>query len=447
MRPQGHKAGSDTFKTNANPNRNHGMTASRRVLITGIGLVTPLGTTTTSTWSSLLSSRSGLGPMTHFDASSLPVQLAGEVDTSALPPSPPILPPTPRYARLVLHAASAALDDAGLSGTLDDRAGVSIGVGMSGLDDALAADAHLRAGRPRRISPFLVPRILPNTPASLVSLAHGLRGPCLAPSTACAAGMHAVIDGFHAVKRGDAPVMLVGGAEAAVNAVAVVGFSRARALSNKKSCPFDTDRDGFVIAEGAGVLVLEDADHAAARGATNAYAEIRSAAATADAHHVTAPHPDGDGAARAMELALQRAGADAVEVDYVNAHATSTPAGDDVERLAVAKVLENNAHAVVSATKGATGHLLGAAGAVEAAFTAMAVAGDVVPPTLNLHNLDRDERVERLGWGDVERFVPQKLREMRVDTALCNSFGFGGTNASVVLTKPADGFAKRAAAV
>lgn len=274
-------------------------------------------------------------------------------------------------------------------------------------------------------------------------MAHGLRGPCLAPSTACTAGLHAVVDGFHAVQRGDPPIMLVGGTEATVNGVAVAGFLRARALSNRASSPFDAKRDGFVIAEGAGVLVLECATHAAARGATGAYAELRAVAATADAHNVTAPHPDGDGTVRAIQLAMQRVGVEPRDVDYVNAHATGTPLGDAVERLVIANVLESNTEAVVSSTKGATGHLLGASGAVEAAVTAMAVAADVVPPTLNLRNHDPDEHVERLGWGDIDRFVPASPRSMPVDVALCSSFGFGGTNASIALTKPADGFAKR----
>lgn len=428
------------------------MGAPRRVLITGIGLVTPLGTSTLSTWHRLIAGHVAISPITAWDASKLPARIAGTVAIDELPVSPALLAPTPLYARFALCAAGEALRDADLIDVaLDERAGVSIGVGMSGLDDAILAHEQISAGRHRRVSPFTVPRVLANTPASLVSLAYSLRGPCVAASTACAAGLHAIGEAFHVVRRGDADVMLAGGAEAATNAVAVAAFSRARALiidanddAGMASRPFDRSRNGFVLAEGAAVLVLESEEHARERGVRGVYAELRSASATADAFHLTAPCPKGSGARRAMRLALKRAEVEAGEVDYVNAHATSTKVGDAVERSAIANVLCDNDKAVVSSTKGATGHLLGAAGAMEAAFTALAISTSCVPPTVNLEVLDEDEECEKMGWGDVQRYVPGKSVRRQVDVALCNSFGFGGTNACVALTQPPDGFKRRA---
>lgn len=416
------------------------MTAVKRVLITGIGLVTPLGTNKSSSWSALLGGASGITRITSWDASGLAVQIAGSVNSDLLPPAPNLLQPTPRHARFALHAADEALRDAGLE-NLGQRCGVSIGVGMSGLEGALEAHSQIERGAARRVSPFMIPRVLVNTAASLVSLQHKLQGPCLAPSTACAAGLHAIIDAFHAVQRGDVDVMLAGGAEASTNAVAIAGFSRARALARSADAhkdprsaarPFDATREGFVLAEGAGVLVLESEEHAEKRG-VQTYAEIAGAAATADAFHVTAPCPEGSGAIRAMREAMVRGGVAPHSIGYVNAHATSTRVGDAVERRAIARLLSENRDALASSTKGATGHLLGAAGAVEAAFTALAVRTGDIPPTLNLKRLDDDEESERLGWGDLRRYVPEKAVRREVGAALCNSFGFGGTNACVAL--------------
>lgn len=429
-----------------------------RVIITGIGLVTPLGITTASTWRTLLSGATAVKHIVHHP--SIPVKIGAMVDRELLPSPPPLLSPCPDFAAFALIGAHEALRDAGLlradpsedklrgDGYDLTRAGVSIGVGMGYIEDAVAASESIHSGRYRRVSPFLVPRLLPNTPAGLVALRHALRGPVLAPSTACAAGAHAIGDGFHAIQRGDVDMMVVGGAEAAVGPVAVAGFARAKALTSswnddpsKASRPFDKRRNGFVIGDGAGILVLENADSARRRGITEAYAEVLGFGMSGDAYHITSPAPDGNGAIRAMRDAVRMARREVKDLDYVNAHATSTPLGDAVERRAIATVLDAETvgnRAVVSSTKGATGHLLGAAGGVEAAFAALAVCTGKVPPTVNLEEVDDDPEAQRLGWGDADRFVPQVARSMDVDFALCNSFGFGGTNACVAIAKTLD---------
>lgn len=420
----------------------------RRVLVTGIGLVTPLGCTTQATWAAL-TGPAPRAPASVYDAGdgcgSHVVMRVPPFDESQ-PPSPPLLGRNvPPFAHFALVAAAAALRDAGLPAVLADahahRAGASIGVGMAHVADLVYAGAQLSAGRPRRVSPFLVPRVLLNTPAGLVAQTHNLRGPNTAPATACAAGAHAVAEGLHAIRRGDADVMVVGGAEAAIEPVGLTGFSRARALSSafggephRASRPFDAARDGFVMGEGAGVLVLEAEEFALARGAPRVYAELAGAGASGDAFHPTSPSPDGDGARRAMLAALHSAGCTPVEVDYVNAHATSTPVGDAIERRAIAEMFVGD-RALMSATKGLTGHLLGAAGAVEAAFTALAVSTNRVPPTGNLNELEADAISDAHGWGDLARYVPHEAVDRQVDVALSNSFGFGGTNASLVFIK------------
>lgn len=420
----------------------------RRVLVTGIGLVTPLGLTTASTWRALLAGETAVREMHHHDA--VPIRLAAALAPGSLPPPPPQLSPCPAFAAYAVAAAGAALSDAGLSGPSvterhayeydGDYAGVSIGVGMAHLPTICDAARALDAGRYRRVSPFLVPRILPNTAAGLVSLVHGLRGPSLAPATACAAGAHALCDALHAVRRGDADIMVAGGAEAAIDPIAVAGFGRARALAaDPTSAPFDSHRSGFVLGEGAAVLVIEAADHAARRGAA-AYAELLGCAATGDAYHVTSPPPDGSGAMRAMRSALRSARVTPADIDYINAHATGTAVGDAIERRAISDVFSNEhapaGSAVVSSTKGATGHLLGAAGAVEAAFTALSVAHDIVPPTVGLRELDQADDVAQRGWGDLERYVPDTAVRKVVTHAISNSFGFGGTNVCLAFGKP-----------
>lgn len=421
----------------------------RRVVVTGIGLITPLGVSTRSTWSALL--KPGVSPS---PASLYPLSKTDDIVVMRIPTDPPLsspgvllgrdIPPSSHYALL---AAEQALSDANVSTPLISsaapRVGTSIGVGIAPIPDLAAAAASVAEGRPRRISPYLVPRVLLNTPAGLVSQVHNLQGPNTAPATACAAGAHAIAEGFHAITRGDAAMMVVGGTDAAIEPVALAAFSRARALStahsdrpSSASRPFDSSRDGFVMGEGAAVMVLEDADHAIARGANRAYAEISAVGLSGDAWHPTAPPPDGSGARRAMERAITSAGVSASDIDYVNAHATGTPLGDAVERRAIAEVLKENSSALVSSTKGATGHLLGAAGSVEAVFTALSIASGVVPPTLNLNHLDEESEWDLRGWNSLDRYVPGQCREHPVDLALSNSFGFGGTNVSLLLSGP-----------
>lgn len=419
-----------------------------RVLVTGIGLVTPLGLTTPATWANLIAGKTAI-THTPFHPS-LPVSISAPIDRANLPPPPPLLSPCPPFATYALHAAQEALADANLLPSTADHpppydphvAGVSIGVGMAHLPDIAQTSSLLERNAYRKVSPFFVPRILPNTPAGLVSLRHSLRGPSLAPATACAAGAHALADALYAIRRGAAHIMVAGGAEAAVNPIAVAGFARAKALAvSASSVPLDAARAGFVLGEGAAALVLESEEHARKRGAI-AYAELAGAGMSGDAFHVTSPRPDGSGARAAMRAALADARMACSAVDYVSAHATGTRVGDAVERAAIARLLpadEVGAGAVVSATKAATGHLLGASGAVEAAFCALAVATGVVPPTRGLRALDDDAEVAALGWGDVRRYVPDVAVRKEVGLALSNSFGFGGTNACLAFTAVGNG--------
>lgn len=426
--------------------------AGPRVLITGIGLITPIGLSTASTWRALISGRSGICHTPHHDA--LPISISAPVDKDGLPKPPPLLSPCPPFTSFALIAAREALKDAQLL-VIDgenpiydpETSGVSIGVGMAHLPEIASVHSHLLRNTYKKISPFFVPRILPNTPAGLVSLLHCLRGPILAPATACAAGAHAIADGFHAIRRGEARVMVVGGTEAAIHPIAVAGFARAKALaSSLSSAPFDVNRSGFVLGEGAAVLVLEEETHALSRGASS-YAELAACAATGDAYHITSPAPDGSGAFRAMQTVLRLANREAEDVDYVNAHATGTAIGDAVERRAIARLLDvrqcKNSDAVVSGTKGATGHLLGAAGAVEAAFTVLSVAEGIVPPTVGLSALEADSEAEECGWGDVRRYTPGSSIRTEVRFALSNSFGFGGTNSCLAFSEISDGLPRR----
>lgn len=425
---------------------------SPRVLITGIGLITPLGLSTPKTWAALIAGETAIRHHPH--SHNLPVKLAAAIDRTTLPKPPPLLSPCPPFATFALLAAHEALLDGHLL-SFDDQSlpydpntsGVSIGVGMAHIPDVVTAANHLDADLYRKVSPFLVPRILPNTPAGLVSLRHCLRGPTLTPATACAAGAHALADGFHCIRRGEAHVMLAGGAEAAIHPVAIAGFSRAKALAmTAESAPFDAHRNGFILGEGAAILLLESESHARSRGA-KAYAELCGCGSSGDAYHVTSPSPDGSGAMRAMRAALTCAQREPSDVDYINAHATGTVIGDAVERIAIATVFPqsptNMNKSVVSSTKAATGHLLGAAGAVETAFAVLAVAEGIVPPTAGLRELDNDGNVEKLGWGNVEQYVPRKAVKKNLRFALNNSFGFGGTNACIAVGELPDGIERR----
>lgn len=439
--------------------------AARRVFVTGIGLVTPLGISRHSSWKALLtpslSPNADVYPVsTSTDAGAPQTVVMRVANKKNLPRPRPLLGrDVPPYAHYALCTAAEALVDAGLDDVVPEtaapRIGVSFGVGMAHIADLTNAHQQISAGKPRRVSPFLVPRILLNTPAGLIAQVHNLQGPNLAPSTACAAGAHAIIDGYHAILRDDADAMLVGGSEAAIEDVSVVGFMRAKALSTAyvdkpltASRPFDRDRDGFVMGEGGAALLLESETHMRARGTTEAYAEIVGTGSAGDAWHITSPSPDGRGAEACMRSALRRLPNDrgspaalAVNKWYINAHATSTPVGDAIERAAIARVFPAHGQTFVSATKSATGHLLGAAGAVEAAFSALTLATGFVPPTRNLSSLDEDENSDRRGWHDIDRYVPGQAKAFEAQFALSNSFGFGGTNASIVFQRPDCGFA------
>ena len=408
----------------------------RRVVVTGLGAVTPLGADAASSWESALAGRSGVGPVTRFAPGAQPVRIAAEVrgplDTSRIPPKE-----LRRLDRFVLYAALAAdeaLRDAGLAGdggTPDERFGVSIGSGIGGVETLLENHRQLLAGE-RRLSPFFIPMTIANMAAGFVAIRHGLRGPNLCTTTACSSGAHAIGEALRLIERGDADAMLAGGSEAVVNELVMAGFAALRALSTRNdepehaSRPFDVERDGFVVGEGAALLVLEALDHARRRGATP-LAELVGYAAGADAGHVAAPDESGEGAARCMRAALADAGVAPAELGYVNAHATATPAGDVAEARAIRRVLGPAAeHVPVSATKSMTGHLLGAAGAVEALFCVRALQTGWLPPTTNLDHPDPECALDH---------VAHKARHASARVALSNSFGFGGTNATLVLRR------------
>jgi 3-oxoacyl-[acyl-carrier-protein] synthase II len=411
--------------------------ASRpRVVVTGLGCVTPLGGDVNTTWASALAGVSGVGPITQFDASQLPVRFGAEVRT---PVEVPDLHPKEarrmdRFVLLALAAAHEAWVDSGLGGSgLDpDRAGVAIGSGIGGLGTIIENHRILLTAGVRRVSPFTIPMTISNMASGYVSMRHGLRGPNLCHVSACSTGSHAIGEAARLIERGDADVMLAGGSEAPLTEIAVAGFAAMRALSTRSeaperaSRPFDVERDGFVMAEGAGVFVLESLEHALARGA-RIRAEVAGYGATGDAFHMTLPDETGSGAQRCMRLALADAGLRPEAVDHVNAHATSTPAGDPAEARAIRAVFGDHADRLpVSATKSMTGHLLGAAGAVEALLCVRALEVQLLPPTINLDQPDPECVLDH---------VVGKARRCSVRVALSNSFGFGGTNASLVLTR------------
>jgi 3-oxoacyl-[acyl-carrier-protein] synthase II len=430
-------------------------TSSRRVVVTGIGLITPLGQGTEITWAAILAGKSGIGRVTTFDASvDYACQVAGEVPRidgrgGGGPDIPGSFDPDQtlstrdqrRVDDFILYAIAAAdeaVKDSGWQPGEDDvegreRTGVMIGSGIGGLATIERTSVELHEKGPRRVSPFFIPSALINLASGQVSIRYGFKGPNHSVVTACATGAHAIGDAARLIKYGDADVMLAGGAEAAICPVGMAGFIAARAMSTgfndtpeKASRPYDKDRDGFVMGEGAGVLVLEEYEHAKARGA-KIYAEVSGYGLAGDAYHITAPAEDGDGGFRAMKAALKDAGVEMSQVDYINAHGTSTPLGDEIELGAVTRLLGNAADkATMSSTKSATGHLLGAAGAIEAAFSVLAIRDQIAPPTINLDNPSVETAID---------LVPNKAKPMKIDVALSNSFGFGGTNASVVFKK------------
>jgi 3-oxoacyl-[acyl-carrier-protein] synthase II len=424
----------------------------RRVVITGIGLVTPLGCGTEMVWAKILAGKSGANRISAFDPTDYACQVACEVPrvdgrggggpdyVGALDPDQVMSAKDRRrvddFILYGIAAADEAVRDAGW--TPEDlhereRTGVIIGSGIGGLGTIADTAIKLENEGPRRVSPFFIPSSLINLISGQVSIRYGFKGPNHSVVTACATGAHAIGDASRLIQYGDADVMIAGGAEAAVVKVGIAGFIACRALSTnfndapeKASRPYDKDRDGFVMGEGAGILVLEEYEHAKARGA-KIYAEVIGYGLSGDAYHITAPASDGDGGFRAMQIALKHAGVTPAEIDYINAHGTSTPLGDEIELGAVERMLGDAASkATMSSTKSATGHLLGAAGAIEAAFTALAIRDQIAPPTLNLDNPSVSTPID---------LVPLKAKPMKIDIALSNSFGFGGTNAALVLKR------------
>jgi 3-oxoacyl-[acyl-carrier-protein] synthase II len=408
----------------------------RRVAITGLGLVSPVGLTVEEGWRSITAGKSGITKITRFDASPFASRIAGEV--KGFDVSQYLSPKEARRMDLFIHyglaAAIQAIKDSGLEVTPEnaERIGVNIGSGIGGLPMIEETHAEMKETGPRKISPFFIPGTIINMISGNLSIMYGFKGPNLAIVTACTTATHCIGDSARLIEYGDADIMIAGGAESTVSPLAIGGFSAARALSTRNddpehaSRPWDVERDGFVLGEGAGVLVLEEMEHARSRGA-RIYAELTGYGMSADAYHITAPPEDGEGAARCMLSALKNAGINADEVDYINAHGTSTPLGDIAETIAVKRVLGERAKKVaVSSTKSMTGHLLGAAGGVEAAFTALSVYHDVAPPTANLYTQDPACDLD---------YVPLEARDMTIEVALSNSFGFGGTNGTLVFRK------------
>jgi 3-oxoacyl-[acyl-carrier-protein] synthase II len=415
----------------------------RRVVVTGMGLVTPLGADVETTWRNLLAGKSGAGPITHFDASDQKCRIACEVKPAdheyGFDPNQRVDHKVQRqvdpFIVFGIDAAGQALEDAGLT-EMDDatklRAGCSIGSGIGGLPGIESESLVLAEKGPGRVSPHFVHGRLINLISGQVSIKYGLMGPNHAVVTACSTGAHSIGDAARMIKDDDADIMLAGGAEATICPIGIAGFAQARALSTafndqpeKASRPYDVARDGFVMGEGAGVVVLEEYEHAKARGA-KIYAEVVGYGLSGDAYHVTAPHPEGSGAYRSMEMALKKSGLAPSDIDYVNAHGTSTPLGDELELGAVRRLFGNAIETMsMSSTKSATGHLLGGAGAVETIFCILAMRDQIVPPTLNLDN--PSESCEGVD------LVPLKAKKRKVRAVLNNSFGFGGTNASLIL--------------
>ena len=415
----------------------------RRVVVTGLGLVTPLGADVETTWTNILASKSGAGPITRFDASNQKCRIACEVKPAdheyGFDPGKRVDHKIQRqvdpFIVYGLDAAGQAIEDAGLTDMPDEmklRAGCSIGSGIGGLPGIEIESLVLHEKGPGRVSPHFVHGRLINLISGQVSIKYGLMGPNHAVVTACSTGAHSIGDAARMIRDDDADIMLAGGAEATICPIGIAGFAQARALSTafndqpeKASRPYDKDRDGFVMGEGAGIVVLEEYEHAKKRGA-KIYAEVVGYGLSGDAYHVTAPHPEGSGAYRSMEMAMRKSGLDLGDIDYINAHGTSTPLGDELELGAVRKLFGNHIGTMsMSSTKSAIGHLLGGAGAVESIFCILSIRDQIVPPTLNLDNPSD-------GCAGVD-LVPHTAKERKVKAALNNSFGFGGTNASLVM--------------
>jgi 3-oxoacyl-[acyl-carrier-protein] synthase II len=408
----------------------------RRVVVTGLGALTPIGNTAEEFWAGLVQGRSGIGPITKFDASGLPTRMAGEVrgfdplqfvdkkEARRLDP----------YLQYAIASAAMAVEDAGLemSRVNGDRFGVLVGSGIGGITTLLESHRVLIEKGADRVSPFFIPMLIINMASGLISMRFGAKGPNSAVVTACATGNHAIGDAFRLIQSNAADVMIAGGAEAIIVDLTFAGFCAMKAMSTrndepeKASRPFDADRDGFVCGEGAGLMVLESLDHAHRRDA-RIYAEVIGYGMTGDAHHMTAPDPEGDGAARAMTAAVEAAGLSPTAVQYINAHGTSTPYNDKFETLAIKRVFGEHAYRLaVSSTKSMTGHLLGAAGGIEAIASVLALHHGIVPPTINYETPDPECDLD---------YVPNQARKQDLEVALSNAFGFGGTNATLVFRK------------
>ena len=418
----------------------------RRAVITGVGLVTPLGANAEASWYNLLRGDSGIKPVQNFDVTDLPAKIAGTIsqsedDQDPFQPDDWLEPKEQRkidrFILLGLVAATQAVNDSGWAPNTEEeqnKTGVIIGSGIGGLQQIYDNSIKLKEAGPRRISPFFIPAALINLVSGHVSIKFGFKGPNHSVVTACSTGAHAIGDAARLVMLGDADVMVAGGAEAAVNRLGFAGFAAARALSTnfnetptEASRPWDKDRDGFVMGEGAGIVVVEELEHAKRRGA-QIYGELVGYGLSGDAHHITAPAENGDGAFRAMKNALERSNLVCADIDYINAHGTSTPLGDMIELNAVRRLFGKDISGVsMSSTKSSIGHLLGAAGSVEAIFSLLAMRDNIVPPTLNLSNPSE-------GCQDIN-LVPHTAQEKKTDAVLSNSFGFGGTNASLVFKK------------
>lgn len=408
--------------------------SKRRVVITGLGIVSPVGNGIAEAWDNTLNGRGGIGPITHFDASALPTKIAGEVKNfnAADWMSAKEVRRMDTFIHFGLAATRMAMDDAGLQVTEQnaERIGVNVGSGIGGLPMIEANIREMIAKGPRRISPFFVPGSIVNMVAGMISILYGFKGPNVSMVSACTTSTHCIGDAARFIEYGDADVMIAGGSEATVCLAGMGGFCAVKALSERNdspetaSRPFDKDRDGFVLGEGAGILVLESLEHATARGA-RIYGELAGMGMSADAHHITAPNMDGP--RRGMLNALKNAGVNADKVDYINAHGTSTPLGDKNETEAMKAVFGEHAYKlVVNSTKSMTGHLLGAAGGIEAVFTSLAIHHQISPPTINIFNQDPECDLD---------YCANTAREMKIDVALSNSFGFGGTNGTLVIKK------------
>jgi 3-oxoacyl-[acyl-carrier-protein] synthase II len=408
----------------------------RRVVITGLGIISPVGNDVPESWSNIKNGKSGIGLITHFDTSAFSVRIGGSIknfDAAKYIPAKDIKKMDP-FIHYGMAAGSQAIEDSGLEITEKNahRVGVAVGSGIGGLPGIEKGTQMYLEGGPRKLSPFYVPSNIINMISGNLSIKYGAKGPNFAIVTACSTGTHNIGDAARLIEYGDVDVMIAGGAEMATSPTGLGGFAAARALSTRNddpegaSRPWDKDRDGFVLSDGAGAIVLEEYEHARMRGA-RIYAELIGYGMSGDAYHMTAPAEDGDGAARCMENALRNAGINPDQVDYINAHGTSTPAGDVVETKAVKRVFgDHTKKLAVSSTKSMIGHLLGAAGGVEAVFTILSIHDQVAPPTINLDNPDSECDLD---------YVPHTARDMKIDIALSNSFGFGGTNGTLIFRR------------